>query len=198
MKNMARALVLGMLLVACEQWKENRLWSEVWDEWKELDCGLWINQNGLLALKTKRAKSDTSYTVHYITRINWNDSTLLSDVIDTNSFQHLGGAFFKDRNHVYCHYTNSDGGYLYQWKTSPDSFEVLGDCYAKDSFRIYYERGSMDSVDYTSFQTVEGLGCIAKDQHGYIFWNERMRDLSKYGRDEVVLKFEEALAQQRQ
>lgn len=182
MKNTIYIFFILILIAGCNSEKNKRNIPN----WKELNCGLWINPQGELGFKSEEAYGDGGFRDIYLTNIGTNDSTTLNDIIDTNTFHQIGGDFYKDKNRIYCHYLNSDGGYLNVWDVDYNSFIALGDCYAKDKDHIYFsQRGKLDSVDYKTFKTAEGIGCFAKDKNGYIFWNKRMNEDEPGAKDKI-------------
>ncbi len=73
----------------------------------------------------------------------------------------------------------SGGGSFYIFeKADYETFQILGDCYAKDKNHIFEMRfGILTNVDYKTFKTKKGLtGCVAKDKDGYIIWGERVNE----------------------
>lgn len=168
-------LLGGVLLLACQSDFQNTSEQPVNEEWQELRCGLWINAQGQLAFKTYEAMDTGEQEDVYLTYIGWGDTLSLNEVVDTNTFHSLGGDFYLDKNRIYNHYWNSDGGYLNILEAHYESFQVLGPCYAKDKDRIYLSQGgALDSVDYDSFITTDSLGCMARDKNGFIYMGERM------------------------
>lgn len=143
-------------------------------EWKELKCGLWLSNNGMLALKTQQATSELIFIDRYITTCADQD---LITLIDTASFAYLGSSFYKDANNVYSHYTTSDGGFLRIVKDADvESFVVLeGDYYGRDKNHIYDGRNLvMDNVDHKTFRSLSDNGILGKDKNGYYQWNEKL------------------------
>jgi hypothetical protein len=83
----------------------------------------------------------------------------------------------------------SGGGSFYIFDDADyKTFEILGDCYAKDKNHIFESRaGILTQVDYASFKTKAGIsGCVAKDKNGYIIWGDRVK-LEEI-QDEVLLQ----------
>ncbi|MCW5516172.1 DKNYY domain-containing protein [Muriicola sp. Z0-33] len=141
--------------------------------WKKLDCGLWLSENGTLAFKTETKDVQGNLSNRFITELCCDGKTLNAS-IDTTTFKYLGSTFYKDKHHIYTHFTMADGGNFWILEAADaTSFEVLGDCYAKDKNNIYDGRARiLDGVDYDTFITIKGIGCYAKDKNGYYFWNE--------------------------
>lgn len=156
--------------------------------WKLLKCGLWINKKGEFGFKTLTTVcSERHIADRYITSLDENKA--LRDVIDTNTFKEIGDNFFKDKNHIYHHYSMAEGGNFYIFdKADYKTFEVLNDCYARDKYHIFEsQNGIMENVDYATFKTIKGLGaCVAKDKYGYFIWNDRVK--INEVKDEVLLK----------
>jgi hypothetical protein len=143
--------------------------------WKELDCGLYESNNGDLALKTQAETEEGIIMDKFITELCC-DEVSLKTTIDTTSFKKLSSSYYKDKNNVYIYFTMSDGGNFWILEEADvASFEVLGDCYAKDKEKIFDNRARiLDSVDYDSFNTTQGIGCYAKDKNGYYFWDQHI------------------------
>ncbi len=142
-------------------------------QWKEIKPKLWMDNDGVLGIKTIEGNAAGIDVEKFITLCG--EKTIKS-VIDTASFQYLGSSFFKDKNHVYTHYKTACGGSFWIVKEAdPSTFETIGDCYAKDKNHIYSEREMLlDSVDYNTFKTKKGIGCFAKDKYGYYFWDTKL------------------------
>jgi hypothetical protein len=158
-------------------------------EWKALKEGLFISKNGDIGLKSVEMNDINSITV-YISELCC-EGKKLKNIIDTASFKYLGSSFYRDKNNIYTHYVMSDGGNFWIVGADVATFEILGNCYARDKNQIYSERNMvMDSVDYQSFRTSTEVGCFAKDKHGYLFWDERIRpeDILEQSKDSVLLK----------
>src|SRR5690606_21902269 len=90
----------------------------------------------------------------------------MKEIIETLSFRYLGSSFYKDKKQVYTHYRMMDGGnFKVVEDADPETFRVIGDCYAKDKNYIYGDRAmQLKHIDYTTFKTEKGLGCHAKDK----------------------------------
>ena len=104
------------------------------------------------------------------------DGPSLNDTIDLASFKQLNPSnLYKDKRHVYRYFSMLDGGsFSILEGADASSFELLGDCYAKDKQHIYEERfGKLEDADYASFKTKSDAGCVAQDKNGYWFWNDR-------------------------
>ncbi len=146
------------------------------EEWQELSCGLWINKNGDIGLKTTKAIGEPEFIDFYLTKTP--HDIPLKELVDTATFHYMGGSFYKDKNHIYNYFPMSDGGNFYSIDDKADysTFEVLGDgCYARDKSHIYVEKHiEIVEVDYTTFQVIQG--CLAKDKNGFIFWTDRITE----------------------
>ena len=164
--------------------------------WKQLNCGLWLNKNGDIGFKTQRVVCSDGLIIveDYNIRFGFNENPALKEIIDTASFIELGNTYFKDKNHIYHHYAMSDGGSFYIFEDADyQTFQILGDCYAKDKNHIFESRaGVLTNVDYASFKTKAGnAGCVAKDKNGYLIWGDRVK-LEKI-EDEALLQAIRAL-----
>ncbi len=145
-------------------------------EWKEIKDNLYISKNGDLGFKTIEGTEEGIFIDRYLTHVFVDDFTLMKSVIDSSTFEFLGSSFYKDKNHIYNHYTMADGGTLSIVKDADvKTFEVIGDCYAKDKNYIFAERTLiMDFIDYKTFKTKKGIGCYSSDKNGYYFWDEKI------------------------
>lgn len=117
-------------------------------------------------------KSVALYRYHF----GGEDGPSLNDTIDLASFKQLNPSnLYKDKRHVYRYFSMLDGGsFSILEGADASSFELLGDCYAKDKHHIYEERfGKLEDADYASFKTKSDAGCVAQDKNGYWFWNDR-------------------------
>lgn len=142
------------------------------ENWQLLTGSLWVNRNGDIAYKTEEA-TETCNAPWFIT--NLDETTELRQVIDTETIQHLGSTFYKDKNHIYFHRVNSGGGY-FQILNGADNatFALMSDCYAKDKHHIYTDKGEkILDIDRETFKTSKDTGCFAKDKNGYLFWGKR-------------------------
>ena len=147
-------------------------------QWRELSCGLWINNDGDIGLKTTRSTGEEKIIDCYLTRTPLGDDTPLKMLVDTATFHDMGGSFYKDKNHIYNYFPMSDGGSFYPIDDYVDysTFEVLGDgCFARDKEHIYTEK-HLDIVDadYKTFHAIKG--CLAQDKNGFIFWTDRITE----------------------
>ena len=111
---------------------------------RELQCGLWINNNGTIALKeigcefNEESVADTTFTIHewkpidqYLTWVyniydtipeNISDEEFalkfqpsLKEVVDTASFKILSRFFFMDKNFIYSYTPMACGGHIFVW-----------------------------------------------------------------------------------
>lgn len=85
----------------------------------------------------------------YVTHLAEDEARAIKDVVDVATFRYLGGAFFKDKRHVYRTYAMAGGGnFAIVDGADVATFQVLGDCYAKDKLGIYVwgERISADEL----------------------------------------------------
>jgi hypothetical protein len=163
----------------CEKYLEKLDSFNLSLEWKLMNCGLWHNKLGEIGFKTNRVICSDGLIIAetYITKFGFNENQPLKDIIDTLTFIELGNTYYKDKNHIYHHYSMSDGGSFNIFeKADLETFQIIGDCYAKDKNHIFEMRtGVLENVDYATFKTKKGLsGCVAKDKNGYIIWGERI------------------------
>jgi len=159
--------------------------------WKKTNYGLWISKNGDLGLKTQEGTEQGITIDKYIT-ILCCEGRKLNSVIDTLTFEFLGSSFYKDKQHVYRHFSMADGGnFTLVENADVGTFKVIGDCYAKDKNNIYGERAmKIDSVDYETFKTEKGCGCYAKDKNGFYFWDSKinLKDIEGTDAEKVIEK----------
>ena len=102
---------------------------------------------------------------------------LYSSALNMESLNNSGTfTTVNGNNNIYTHYEMADGGNFWIVEDADtESFEVIGDCYAKDKNFIFGERAmKLDSIDYKTFKTCFDCGCFAKDKNGYFFWDEKM------------------------
>ncbi len=147
--------------------------------WQELPCGLWINKNGDIGLKTTKAISEEEIIDFYLTQTPIGDDVPLKMLVDTATFHYMGGSFYKDKNHIYNYFPMSDGGNFYPIDDRVDysTFEILENgCYARDKNHIYVEKhiDIIDEVDYETFRAIDG--CIGQDKNGYFLWTDRITE----------------------
>lgn len=144
--------------------------------WRELNCGLWINKNDEIGLKTFNG-IDLIDGIHSDIYLTKSGEFNISDIIDTSSFKSLGNYFYKDVNNIYYHYTMADGGYFnLRHDIDYKSFQIMDDCYAKDKHKVYDYRGRpIEDIDYSSFRTDTAVyGCFAKDKNHYYTWGDTL------------------------
>ena len=144
-------------------------------QWKKLECGLWKSKNGELGFKIIEGNEQGIIIDRYITELCCNGKKLNS-IIDTSTFKRLGSSFYKDKNHIYNYYAMAEGGNFGIVENADlKTFEVIGDCYARDKENIFGERKMiMKNIDYKTFKTKKGIGCFAKDINGYYFWDQKI------------------------
>lgn len=168
MKIINYLLLISLLFFSCSQKKTN--------EWRELECGLFMSPKGELAFASAPDIANISRTLlepeqcpnYFITKFGWDDTIRISQIIDTTSFEYLGAFYYKDKNNIYSYYPMCDGGYLNIFKKDTFNFRIIGDWYAKDNKEVFYMRkGALIGVDYSSFESKEGWGQLAKDKNHY-------------------------------
>ncbi|AUC76402.1 DKNYY domain-containing protein [Olleya sp. Bg11-27] len=153
--------------------------------WKKTKSVLWTSKNGDLAFKTFGGIQEF-ITAVYIKTLS--EGKPLADVIDLNTFKHLGSAFYKDKNNIYTFYEMAGGGRVWILKDADlKTFRTIGECYAKDKNYIYGERAmKMDAVDYKTFKTCKSCGCYAKDENGYYYWGNKIEDINTITNKETL------------
>ena len=148
--------------------------------WTKLKHGLWQDEHGSIGLKTSNALSESVIVDRYITTMG-TDNKKLKDILDINTFESVeNSSYYKDKNHVYIHYTMSGGGW-FGIVDGADSltFRNIGSVYFKDKKYIYVERNGKIDVDYETFEVFETVGdvcCYAKDKNAYYAWGEKITD----------------------
>ncbi|WP_117879644.1 DKNYY domain-containing protein [Aureibaculum luteum] len=161
-------------------------------DWKLIKDKLYRNNAGQLGFQIDYA-TEVGNTKNYITQFCDSESTL-NEIIDMESFEHLGSTFYKDKNNIYHYFDMAYGGRFSKYTTADyDTFHVIGDNYAKDKNNIYGERaGILKNVDYKTFTSEIGAGPYAKDKFGYYFWDELIMTheefYKKYKRKSVSVK----------
>lgn len=149
--------------------------------WKKTGNGLWQSENGDLGIKTIATLGRKHSVIVDVYMTTCCGGKSLESIIDTRTFESLDNSFFyKDKNHVYVHYTMAHNDKFFIVKDADvETFKLLGDCYAQDKNHIFSEKAvKMDFVDSTTFKTIKGLGCYAKDKNGYYFHDTKI-DLDK-------------------
>ncbi len=133
---------------------------------------LWLSDKGDLGFKVVNTDRNK---VRFLKHIGLPlDNMPLNTIVDTSSFEYLGGGFYMDKSNIYAHFIMADGGVLTILEADYDTFEVMGDEYAKDKKQIYVTGGRIVDADYDTFQTCKGCSVYGKDKNGYIFWDEKI------------------------
>jgi|GEM_PF-3466319 len=141
--------------------------------WHNIKGDLYKNSKGDVALKVQQHNPQhTTYVKTF-----WDEENTGFDLkthIDISTFESFGNGFYKDKDNAYEFYDTASGGRLLLREVKDiRSFNAYGDCYAKDKEAIYNLRhGQLKQVDYDTFKTQKGIGCYAKDKHGYYFWDD--------------------------
>lgn len=165
-----QCLILIILTSSCNNSKSINENGIIWSKTK---YDLWISQKGELAILSFDVSDENNKKEVFID--HFSNGKSLNSIIDTTTFKYLGNYFYKDKNHVYRHYNMSDGGHFIIEDADSKSFELLGDCYAKDNTSIYGQtHGKLDMVDYKTFKFSDEFGCYAKDKNDYYFWGEKI------------------------
>jgi hypothetical protein len=141
------------------------------NSFKQLRCGLFINNTGDIAFKA----SDNSYKMDttgnskpfdvYLTAV-WNarpyDTVYesrdeLKNVVDTATLKILSWEHFKDKKHVYHFTPMVDGGSLTIMDfADPKTFRILESyLYAVDKKYCYYRGGRIKGADRNTFKIVD-------------------------------------------
>jgi len=155
------------------------------DEWTELACGLYSTEKGdigfpsapSIVLTSDSLLSEFGLSNVFITRITDNNKREeLKNVVDTASFESLGANFYRDKNHLYFHYTTFDGGLFTIFSDDTSGFELLGSNDVRYQSKIYHSRSGELDADPASFKAFEGVDQVARDKNGYFTFNERITE----------------------
>lgn len=134
-----------------------------------LKCGLWANSNGDIAYKDKglappKENGELSEDIvdYFIQKTyDGNDSindyeVELRNIVDTLSFQILGGWYFKDKNRVYLLNSMAYGGYWVVYNGADlDTFHILSDtAFACDKNYCFVVGRLIEVADPETFQVV--------------------------------------------
>lgn len=156
-------------------------------EWEEIKPKIWRSKNGDIGIKELRMvnQKDFIFAEDYITTTN--NFKPLKEIIDLTSFEYLGNNFYCDHKTIYHYYSMAYGGkFMIRNDINKESFELLGDCYARDNQHVFTERGAViENVDLSTFFTLSGAGCFAKDKNHYFFWDDivLIEDLDSQSRE---------------
>jgi hypothetical protein len=176
---------------------------------ERLNCGLYINKNGILAYKAV----DNSYrgdstinggkpldvylsTIYYADQSDTIDGGLkeMKDVVDTSTFQILGTFYFRDKNNIYVFNPMSDGGTIALHREIDRlSFRLLeSEFYAKDKKRCYYRGRTIEGADVNSFKTFDTSFSwhIAYDKNNYYEREDKLSkdEIKEYNLDSIRKK----------
>ena len=137
----------------------------------KLQCGLYLNSNGILAYKAAdyayredttmdEAPIDVYLTTIYDANVADTINGGLEEmkfVVDTSTFNILGSFYFKDKNHVYDFVPMMDGGTISVNRTTdPKAFQLLpGGFYAKDEKHCFYRGEIIKDADLKSFGVLD-------------------------------------------
>ncbi len=140
--------------------------------WEQLKCGLWKSNQNDIGFQMIEFDS----MLRMLTTFSFETQTLKS-VIDTATFQHVGGCYYKDKRHVYHHYVMIDGGnFNIHSNADPKTFKSLGNyAHFKDKNHVFDERhGLMEIADVKTFKTCAHCTIYAKDKNGFYVKAERI------------------------
>lgn len=94
--------------------------------------------------------------------------------VDYNSFRIINNDFAKDKNFIYTHgniFTVTDYNTLDEYNFDPNTFEVLGNWYIKDSKAVYYWNRKIDWVNLESFKVINEYFCI-DNKNVFFIWSK--------------------------
>lgn len=185
MKVIFQIIFIGALIsnLGCSQSNKKTANGQT-TEWKKLKCGLYLSPEGVLGfasdpeianISSSELESERCPNV-FLTTIGSEHKVTLSSVIDTNTFEAIGAAFYKDKSNIYNYYAMCDGGYLNIFANDTTDFKILGSCYASYKNKIYHSRNGLVNADASSFRTSSAIGPYAKDKNGYFSSEERVSE----------------------
>lgn len=145
--------------------------------WQEIKPGLWQSEKGDLGIKESRMiyLDSMLFVTDFITKV---DSVPMNNFINLPTFVRLSSNFYKDAYWVYHYYPMAYGGFFSVLDSADNnSFEIIGDCYARDINYIYSEKGDiLENIDPLTFFSTKGAGCFAMDKNGFYFWGEPINE----------------------
>ncbi len=175
--------------------------STLFDEsgWRRMACGLYQDSTGEIGYASHQGTANVSpkfledCPIVFLTYIGSSGEKKLGSVVDTSSFEEVGGGFFKDQSNIYLHYDMCDGGYFNIFAEDTSAFKVLGCCYAFYQSKIYHSRNGLMDADAETFRTRLEFGPIAKDKNGYFYFEEQItaKELKREVGKELFKKLEQ-------
>ena len=152
-------------------------------EWKYLKHNLYINTKGdigfasepnIVFVPPSELEGERSMCPNvFLTTFGYYDSITLKSTIDVETFEYVGASYYKDKNHIYSHYTVCDGGAFKIFSDDTASFKVWGLHATYKSKAYHYRWGQLDA-DIETFTTFSASDNIARDKNGFFSFGERI------------------------
>lgn len=150
--------------------------------WKPIRDNLYVSKFGDVGFRTMYHISESETVETYRTDLCCEEGNRLKDIIDIETFEQIGGdwgwgGYFKDKNHIYHFFGNSDGGNLSIVEGADRAtFEIVCCCYGRDKNHIYDIRfGVMESINPEEFKILEYKNrCLAKYKDSYYWGNDKL------------------------
>lgn len=178
--------------------------SDEKEDWKELQCGLWINRKGDIAHKSlavafRENDDDLTDVVDYYIYKTYNEldslnnyETNLKDIVDTLTFSKVTDHCFKDKNHVYMFRPMAYGGNLsVNYSIDLKTFAALdgSDAYTCDKNRCFIYGREIENADRKSFRVLMNEGVpVARDKNHIYMWGDKMsdNDIAEYKKENKI------------
>ena len=154
-------------------------------EWKLLKHNLYINTKGdigfasepdIVFVPSSELEGERAMCPNvFLTTFGYDDSLTLKSTIDVETFEYLGASFYKDKNHIYSHYSVCDGGAFKIFADDTESFKVRGLHATYKSKAYHYRKGQLDA-DIETFTTFRSNDNIARDKNGFFSFGERISE----------------------
>jgi hypothetical protein len=156
-------------------------------DYKELKCGLYLNNSGDIGYKTSVLIDDNMGNNHGVSYREWGyimdeDNTLaldgsiveLKNIIDTNTFQILNNYYCKDKNYVYAiFYTSSGATFNITKNIDPLTFKCINfSSYGFDKNYVYFRTDTIKEADVKSFKVISDDPFGAYDKFNYYNYGE--------------------------
>lgn len=155
------------------------------NSFSKLNCGLWINDNGDIAVKeigVADPDSGKEFMDYYITyTYNGLDSindyvTALKDIVDTATFK-LGICYSTDKNCVYLHMLMSTPYLVINHLADKETFKVFEEnpLFACDKNTCFVMSREIKGADAATFSPVKCDGyLLSRDKNNFYNWNDIM------------------------
>jgi len=153
-------------------------------KWQKLRCGLYLHANGDIGFPTaphivfvppEELEGERAMCPNkFLTMLKDRNQKPLKQVVDTTTFTSLGAHFYKDKSHLYFHFSTCDGGYLKIFANDTTSFSVINGLYVRYKSNIYYNRLGQIKADAKTFQGSKEFAHIGKDKQGFFSFGKRI------------------------